>query len=401
MQVVLVMFRNDGERRSFSVVRNMTVIGRREDCDLRIPVGDVSRKHCRMVRTDDGIRIEDLGSSNGTHVNGQRVQESDLHAGDVVGIGPVQFIVQIDGLPDEDEMTPPAAAAVHDESSVVGQAVAPDQLVPDSAVLEEAVASEEFHVEPENTGDEVTIDDNEIVTDDALVDAEPLEEIPPEEAPAEDLALDEVELEAEPAELEEITDEEPPVGEFQAAEETPLEEIPAEAAADETANAPASRDSVEEITEEELGLEEFPVEELEPVENAPVAAAPAPVTTEPPPIAEDALNIEDPVEEPSIEHPAIEESLGGLEMLDEVNHVALEPAPAAEHVEAASLIPKERVEEVQPVNLEEDANDETDPAGLNAADESEWDFVIEETEGERNHHDFKIDLDAPQQQPHQ
>ncbi len=37
MQVVLVMFRSDGERRSFSVVRDMTVIGRREDCDLRIP----------------------------------------------------------------------------------------------------------------------------------------------------------------------------------------------------------------------------------------------------------------------------------------------------------------------------------------------------------------------------
>ena len=122
MQVVLVMFRNDGERRSFSVVRNMTIIGRREDCDLRIPVTDVSRKHCRLVRTDDGIRIEDLGSSNGTHVNGQRVQESDLNPGDIVGIGPVQFIVQIDGVPDEDEMTPPAAAAADhadDDDSMV------------------------------------------------------------------------------------------------------------------------------------------------------------------------------------------------------------------------------------------------------------------------------------------
>ena len=40
MQVVLVMFRAEGERRSFSVARDVTVIGRREDCDLRIPVSE-------------------------------------------------------------------------------------------------------------------------------------------------------------------------------------------------------------------------------------------------------------------------------------------------------------------------------------------------------------------------
>ena len=66
MQVVLVMFRNDGERRSFSVVRDITVLGRREDCDLRIPLGDISRKHCRIIRSQDSVRVEDLGSSNGT-----------------------------------------------------------------------------------------------------------------------------------------------------------------------------------------------------------------------------------------------------------------------------------------------------------------------------------------------
>src|SRR5215218_5840067 len=97
MQVVMVMFRADGERRSFSLTRDLTVIGRREDCDLRIPLGDVSRKHCRVVRDADSIRLEDLGSSNGTYVNGQRVQEAALSAGDTVQVGPVAFCVQIDG----------------------------------------------------------------------------------------------------------------------------------------------------------------------------------------------------------------------------------------------------------------------------------------------------------------
>jgi pSer/pThr/pTyr-binding forkhead associated (FHA) protein len=117
MQVVLAMFKGDGDRRSFSVVREMTVIGRREDCDLRIPVGDVSRKHCRLVMEDETIRIEDLGSSNGTYVNGHRVQEVELQPGDRIQVGPVQFIIQINGEPPEDQMSlppPPAADASAD-----------------------------------------------------------------------------------------------------------------------------------------------------------------------------------------------------------------------------------------------------------------------------------------------
>ncbi len=106
MQAVLVMFRADGERRSFSVTRDMTVIGRREDCDLRIPVGDVSRKHCRLVRDGDAIRVEDLGSSNGTYVNGQRVQEATLTPGDSVQVGPVVFVLQVDSQPADEELTP-------------------------------------------------------------------------------------------------------------------------------------------------------------------------------------------------------------------------------------------------------------------------------------------------------
>lgn len=100
------MFRADGERRSFSITRDMTVIGRREDCDLRIPLGEVSRKHCRVIRDSDTLRIEDLGSSNGTYVNGQRVQEALLTPGDSLQVGPVVFVLQVDGQPADDELTP-------------------------------------------------------------------------------------------------------------------------------------------------------------------------------------------------------------------------------------------------------------------------------------------------------
>src|SRR5205823_9874665 len=106
MQVVLVMFRQDGERRSFSLTRDITVIGRREDCDLRIPLGEVSRKHCRLIRDGDSLRLEDLGSSNGTYLNAQRVQEAILTPGDSVQVGPVVFVLQVDGQPADEELSP-------------------------------------------------------------------------------------------------------------------------------------------------------------------------------------------------------------------------------------------------------------------------------------------------------
>lgn len=106
MQAVLVMFRSDGERRSFSIARDMTVIGRREDCDLRIPLGEVSRKHCRLIRDGDVMKIEDLGSSNGTFLNAHRVQEALLSPGDSIQVGPVVFVLQVDGTPADDELSP-------------------------------------------------------------------------------------------------------------------------------------------------------------------------------------------------------------------------------------------------------------------------------------------------------
>ena len=90
------MFRSDGERRSFSLTRDITVVEPVvEDCDLRIPLGDVSRKHCRLIRDGDTVRIEDLGSSNGTYHNGQRVQEAVLSPGDSVQVGPVVFVLML------------------------------------------------------------------------------------------------------------------------------------------------------------------------------------------------------------------------------------------------------------------------------------------------------------------
>lgn len=106
MQVVLAMFRSDGDRRSFSLHKEITIVGRREDCDLRIPLGEISRKHCKITKDGENLKVEDLGSSNGTFHNGQRVQEAVVQPGDTVQVGSVAFVVQIDGTPGDDDMQP-------------------------------------------------------------------------------------------------------------------------------------------------------------------------------------------------------------------------------------------------------------------------------------------------------
>ena len=99
MDVKLVFFKPNGQRKDFPISKARTVIGRGEECDLRVPLASVSRRHTRLSLRDGSLSVEDLGSSNGTYVNNQRVTESALKAGDRLVIGPVVFTVQIDGVP--------------------------------------------------------------------------------------------------------------------------------------------------------------------------------------------------------------------------------------------------------------------------------------------------------------
>jgi len=66
-----LIYRNGKQRgESVSVGDKRLVIGRSADCDLVLQTPDVSRKHCMIVRNSEGIYIRDLGSRNGTKVNG-------------------------------------------------------------------------------------------------------------------------------------------------------------------------------------------------------------------------------------------------------------------------------------------------------------------------------------------
>lgn len=138
MQVVLVMFLADGERRDFPVNKPVTTIGRKPSCNFRIPVPTVSREHCRIELRNGTALVRDLGSSNGTFVNHKQVREKSLKPGDTLTIGPVNFIITIDGKP---ESLKPVPTDVNSHSDQAASGVATDLGVSESAIFEREESS--------------------------------------------------------------------------------------------------------------------------------------------------------------------------------------------------------------------------------------------------------------------
>jgi pSer/pThr/pTyr-binding forkhead associated (FHA) protein len=64
------------------------VLGRSRECDIRVADANVSRRHCEIVEDAPGSwSVADLGSTNGTEVNGRPVQRAPLADGDRVTVG--------------------------------------------------------------------------------------------------------------------------------------------------------------------------------------------------------------------------------------------------------------------------------------------------------------------------
>jgi predicted component of type VI protein secretion system len=100
MDVRLVVEKGQTKTRTLRLRAKETIVGRRRDAGLRIASAEVSRHHCRIVKADGYLLIEDLMSVNGTFLNGKPVKGLDvLRPGDHLRIGPVTFVVEYELTP--------------------------------------------------------------------------------------------------------------------------------------------------------------------------------------------------------------------------------------------------------------------------------------------------------------
>ncbi len=78
---------------AFVLGEGTTVAGRSDSSDIFLGDVTVSREHARFVVDGDGLRVEDLGSTNGTYVNGERFESRRLEPGDEVIVGKFHLVV--------------------------------------------------------------------------------------------------------------------------------------------------------------------------------------------------------------------------------------------------------------------------------------------------------------------
>jgi hypothetical protein len=165
MNYVLQVVRGRSANTTLKLSDGVTSVGRHDDCWIRIKSSQVSRRHCEIFESGGKLSARDLGSSNGTYVNGKRVLgQQALTAGDELTVGAVTLRVAKLGQAAAAAPTAPAAAKPK---------------AGDTAVVEAIPASdgdEEFEMEFEQEEPEVELDviplaDDTTVTPAAKADA--------------------------------------------------------------------------------------------------------------------------------------------------------------------------------------------------------------------------------------
>lgn len=119
------------------VLHSDAVIGRSTECNLRLASGQVSRKHCQLFIDEFRVAVMDLGSSNGTFLNGDPLEanvEVPLPPGAELEIGPVRFTVEYDD-PSADtsiRRTPAASAEAEAEPPDIAVQTPPQEPPPEA-----------------------------------------------------------------------------------------------------------------------------------------------------------------------------------------------------------------------------------------------------------------------------
>jgi pSer/pThr/pTyr-binding forkhead associated (FHA) protein len=92
------------------IEKDLTIVGRDELCDVRLDHKSVSKLHCVIVRTDGLLLVRDLGSTNGTRVNGLRIRRAALLPNDTLAVANFRYSVKF-GIELEKELARESVAA--------------------------------------------------------------------------------------------------------------------------------------------------------------------------------------------------------------------------------------------------------------------------------------------------
>jgi pSer/pThr/pTyr-binding forkhead associated (FHA) protein len=126
MDVKLHLTKGNPKGKTVDVPAGILKVGRAEDSDLIIASTRVSRHHCEIANDQDRLVIRDNGSANGTFVNRQKIQEQALQPGDQVQVGPLTFIVEINGVRKRPS-SPPAQQPAKSSAKPVAPAARPSK----------------------------------------------------------------------------------------------------------------------------------------------------------------------------------------------------------------------------------------------------------------------------------
>ncbi|MDY7231836.1 FHA domain-containing protein [Hyalangium rubrum] len=139
--------------KEFEFDQDSVLIGRTPECDVVLYDAGVSRKHCRIFSEGDGYIIEDMGSANGTKVNGTPVKTQPLNDGDQITLGPVvfAFMAMASEMAEEPNTDAAIAAPPAEENST--RIVPLDQVKKRQKNKGEALKPEGADAEPEKLGE--------------------------------------------------------------------------------------------------------------------------------------------------------------------------------------------------------------------------------------------------------
>jgi pSer/pThr/pTyr-binding forkhead associated (FHA) protein len=92
MQAYLTLLKGTRPDLTFSLAETGTHVGRSSGCLVQLPSSMVSKRHACVRKQGERWVVEDLGSKNGTRVNGRRVETADLRHGDRIAFGDEELV---------------------------------------------------------------------------------------------------------------------------------------------------------------------------------------------------------------------------------------------------------------------------------------------------------------------